>query len=197
MRKTLLLLLALTMARSVHAAADPALEAMETLRRSFAGIVDFSAEITQEKQLALMKRKMVSRGVIRFKKPDVFFMELYPPHASRLLLKDNVMTVRLIEQGVTDRVVLPPEEGLNKWLAYLAKPVLTRVDVRAERHGKLWAMQLSPRSKGSVQRLTLNFDREGNISRIVIEERNRDRTTLLFDKMRRNIGLQDKDLRIE
>lgn len=147
-----------------------------------------------------MKRKMVSNGVIRFKKPDIFFMELYPPHASKLLLKDNVMTVRLMEQGVTDRVVLPPEEGLNKWLGYLAKPALTLpegVDVRAERRGKLWTLQLSPKSKGGVRRLTLNFDREGNISRVVIEERNRDRTTLLFNNVRRNAGLTDKDLRIE
>lgn len=52
MKKMLMLLLmALSIAGSVHAApVDPALEAMETLRRSFAALTDFSAEITQEKQ---------------------------------------------------------------------------------------------------------------------------------------------------
>jgi len=194
------LLFLMLFASSAGAAGNPALEAMETLRRGFAGSTDFSAEITQEKQLALMKRKLVSKGAVRFKKPDTFFMELYPPHASRLLLKDNVMTMRLIEQGVTDRIVLPPEESLKKWFDYLAKPLKSLpegMEVKAERRGKLWTMQIFPLSKGAVQQLTLNFDQDGKLSRIVIEERNRDRTTLTFKRMRRNVGLQEKDFKIE
>jgi outer membrane lipoprotein carrier protein len=200
-KKLLLMLLLVTLfALSARAAEHPALEAMETLRRGFAGSSDFTAEITQEKQLALMKHKLVSKGIVRFRKPDLFFMELYPPHASRLLLKNNVMTMRLVEQGVTDRIVLPPEESLKKWFDYLAKP-LTAVpegmDVKAERRGKLWIMKISPQSKGAVQQLTLNFDQDGKISRIVIDERNRDRTTLTFSRMRRNVGLQEKDFKVE
>jgi len=200
MRKFLLLLLALAVATPVLAAGDPAREALETLRRGFADTADFTAEITQEKQLALMKRKMVSKGVIRFKKPDTFFMELYPPHPSRLLLKDNVMTIRFAEQGVTDRMVLPPEEGLRKWFGLLANPVTALpegVDLKAERRGKLWSLTLFPKGKGSVQQLTLSYDEEGTISRIVVEERNRDRTILLFNRVRRNVGLRDKDFSLE
>jgi outer membrane lipoprotein carrier protein len=199
--KTILLLLGLFIANSASAAGgDPALEAMETLRRGFARTTDFTAEISQEKHLALMKKKLVSKGVVRFKKPDNFFMELYPPHASRLLLKDNVMTMKLPDQGVVNRVALPPEEGLKKWFAYLAKPVNTLpegMEVKAERKGKFWTMQLHPKSKGSVQQLTLTFDQDGKISRIAIEERNQDRTVLTFNKIRRNVGLQDKDFSLE
>ena len=183
-----------------HCAGDPAIEALETLRRGFAGTTDFTAEITQEKQLALMRHKMVSKGVVRFKKPDTFFMELYPPHPSRLLLKDNVMTIRLVDQGVTDRVVLSPEEGLGKWFAYLGKPVTKLpegVEVKAERQGKFWIVQLLPKGKGAVKQLTLKFDQEGTVSRIVIEERNKDRTDLSFQKLRRNVGLQDKEFKVE
>lgn len=203
MKKAFLLLLLITVitaATTGHAAGDPALEALETLRRGFAGTTDFTAEITQEKQLALMKHKMFSKGVIRFRKPDTFFMELYPPHPSRLLLKNNVMTIRFPDQGTTDRVVLPPEEGLTKWFSYLDKP-LTKlpdgVDVKAERQGKFWLLHLFPKAKGGVKLLTLRFDQEGTISRIFIEERNKDRTTLSFDKLRRNVGLQDKDFMVE
>jgi outer membrane lipoprotein carrier protein len=199
-KKLALLILLLLLAAPACAATQLALEAMETLRRGFAGSSDFTAEITQEKQLALMKQKLVSKGVVRFKKPDLFFMELYPPHASRLLLKDNVMTMRLPEQGGTDRIVLPPEESLKKWFDYLAKPLSALpegMEVKAERRGKLWTMQISPASSGAVRQLTLKFDQEGMVSRIVIEERNRDRTTLIFNKMRRNVGLQEKDFRVE
>jgi outer membrane lipoprotein carrier protein len=90
----LLMTVVLSSPVTVQAAQNPALEALETLRRGFADINDFTAEITQEKQLSLMKRKMVSRGIVRFKKPGIFYMELYPPHASRLLLKNNMLTVR-------------------------------------------------------------------------------------------------------
>ena len=196
----LLLLLLLLFASTAQAADVRALEAMETLRRGFAGSRDFTAEITQEKKLSMMKQTLVSRGLVRFKKPDLFFMELYPPHASKLLLKDNVMTMRLVEQGVTDRIVLPPDESLKKWLNYLATPLKSLpegMDVKAERHGELWTMRILPQGKGAVQQLTLNFDQDGKLSRIVIEERNRDRTTLIFSKMRRNIGLPDKDFKVE
>jgi outer membrane lipoprotein carrier protein len=194
------LLLVATLVPSAHAAGDPALEALETLRRGFAGVTDFTADITQEKQLALMKQRMVSKGVVRFKKPGSFFMELYSPHASKVLLKDNVMTMRVVDQDVTNKVVLPPEEGLKKWFAYLAKPITALpqgVDVKAERHGNLWNMHLFPKGKGSVQKLTLTFDSEGKISKMVVDERNKDRTTLLFSKLRRNIGLQDSDFRVD
>jgi outer membrane lipoprotein carrier protein len=194
------LLLAVTFISSSHAAADPALEALETLRKGFEGTTDFTAEIMQEKQLALMKQKMVSKGLVRFKKPDAFFMELYSPHASKVLLKDNVMTMRVVEQGVTSKVVLPPEEGLKKWFAFLGKPIQTLpqgVDVKAERQGKLWNMQVFPKGKGSVQKLALTFDSDGKISKLVVDEKNRDRTTLFFSKFRRNVGLKDSDFRVE
>jgi len=196
----LVLLLLLFLTQTSHASGGLALEAMETLRRGFAGSNDFSAEITQEKKLSMMKQTLVSKGLVRFKKPDLFFMEIYPPHASRLLLKDNVMTMRLLEQGATDRIVLPPEESLKKWFDYLGKPLQALpegLNVKAERRGKLWTMQIFPQGKGAVQQLNLYFDQDGKISRMVVEERNHDRTTLIFSKMRSNVGLQDKDFKVE
>lgn len=202
MKKVLLVVLIFFtfLAHSAFAAQDKALEALETLRHGFAGTADFTAEIVQEKQLALMKRKMVSKGVVRFKKPGVFFMELFPPYASRLLLRDNVLTIRLPEQGVTDRIVLPPEESLEKWFSYLAKPLTALpegAEVRAERQGGNWTMQVFPRSKGGIKELQISFDGEGKIKRLVIEERNRDRTVIRFANMRRNAGLKDKDFLLD
>jgi outer membrane lipoprotein carrier protein len=196
----LLLLLALRPAALFGASGALELEALETLRRGFAGSRDFTAEITQEKRLSLMKQTLVSHGRVRFKWPGTFFMELYPPHASRLLLKDNVMVMRLPEQGTSDRIVLPPEESLTKWLAYLAKPLQALpegLEAKAERHGSLWTLQIYPRAKSGVQQLTLDFDLDGTVRRIVIAERNHDKTTLNFSKVRRNVGLQEKDFQVE
>lgn len=202
MKKILLILLMFFSCgtSAAHAAGNPALEALETLRRGFADVSDFTAEIVQEKQLSLMRQKMVSRGVVRFKKPGIFYMELYPPHASRLLLKDNALTVRLPKEGVTDRITLPPEEGLGRWFAYLSRPVTALpegVDVRGERQGELWHLRIVPPGKGGVRDLRLIFDRDGRIKRLAIEERNGDRTVIRFRNLRRNVGLRERDFQVE
>lgn len=201
MKKILLFLgILLLVVSTAGAAADPTLEAMETLRRGLAGTNDFTADITQEKHLAMMKQKMISRGLVRFKKPDTFYMELYPPHPSRLLLKNNVMTMRLTDQNTTQKVTLPPEQGLRRWFTYLEKPAKTLPEgaaLKAEKRGNLWTLHILPKGKGSVKELTLTYDMEGRISRIVIDERNKDKTILAFSKFRRNVGLGDADFRVE
>ena len=187
-------------ASCVQAAQNPALEALETLRRGFADISDFTAEITQEKQLALMKQRMISRGLVRFKKPGIFYMELFPPHASRLRLKNNVLTVRYPKEGITDRITIPPEEGLEKWFTYLARPVTTLpegVEVKAERQGDLWNLRILPGSKGGVKELRLVFDGDGRIKILTIAEQNSDRTVIKFHNLRRNAGLKEQDFQVD
>ena len=176
------------------------MEALEALRLGFAGVTDFTAEITQEKQLALMRQKMVSRGLVRFRKPGLFYMELYPPHASRLRLDDNILTVRYPKEGITDRLALPPDEGLQKWFTFLAKPVTSLpegVEVRAERQGGLWKLSVLPGSTGGVRELRLVFDGEGKIRTLAIIEQNSDRTEITFRNLKRNTGLTEQDFRVD
>ena len=188
------------MASPAPAAQNQALEALETLRRGFADISDFTAEISQEKQLALMKQKMVSRGMVRFKKSGIFYMELYPPHASHLRLKNNILTVRYPKEGITDRISIPPTEGLERWFTCLASPVITLpegVDVKAERQGSLWTLRIFPGSTGGVKELRLVFDGEGTIKTLSIAEKNSDRTVIKFHNIRRNTGLKEQDFQVE
>jgi outer membrane lipoprotein carrier protein len=203
MKKVLIFMLTISLWSPLpmaHAVRNPALQALETLRHGFADVADFTAEITQEKHLSLMKRKMVSRGVVRFKKPGIFYLELYPPHASRLMLNDNVVTVRYPKEGITDRFVLPAEEGLQKWLTFLARPVTALpegVDVRAERQGDLWTLSVLPRSKGGVRELRLVYDGDGKIRTLTIVEQNSDRTVISFHNLRRNAGLKEQDFQVD
>jgi outer membrane lipoprotein carrier protein len=176
------------------------LQGLEVLRRSFSGITDFTAEITQEKQIALMKKKIVVNGIVRFKKPDAFYMELYPPYASRLLLRDTSLAMFLPAENVRNNIVLPPEQSLRRWFAYLGRPATSLpdgVEIHAETRDKLTTLQITPRQKGAVKELRLTFLENGNLSRFVIEEQNRDRTVLNFRNMRRNVGLTEKDFRLE
>ena len=195
------LLLGMTLLSSkARAAGITPLEALELLRKGFGNTADFTAEIIQEKQIALLKRTMTSRGEVRFRRPDTFYMEVYSPYASRLLLKDNVMTMVLPEEGIRQKSTLPPEEGLLHWFALLDRPI-TRlpqgVDVRAERRGDTVTLRIIPANNKGVKELKLTLSADGRIKGLAIEEQNRDRTLLTFQRMRRNVGLTEKDFRIE
>jgi outer membrane lipoprotein carrier protein len=183
-----------------QAAPGKELESLELLRHCFVDVADFTAEITQEKQLALLKRTMISRGMVRFKKPDLFFMEIYPPYASRLLLKNNVLDLYLVKEKISQHLVLPPEEGLQKWFTFLAKPVTSLpdgVDIRAEQRGTVHTLRITPRTKGQVKSFSVTFLEDGRLRKLVIEERNGDRTAIEFKKMRKNAGLSERHFLLE
>lgn len=190
----------LAAASLAHAAAIPPLEGLELARRGFAGLNDFVADVTQEKQVSILKKKLVSSGVVRFRRPDSFFMEIRPPHASRMLLKDNLLTMVFPAENIRQQTVLPPDEGLLRWFATLDKPVTKLpegMDVRADRTGDILSLNLSPKGKRGVKELHVVLQLDGRPRRLVIEEQNRDRTVMTFRNVRKNVGLTEKDFRIE
>ena len=182
------------------AAAIPPLEGLELARRGFAGVKDFTAEITQEKQIALLKRSMKSSGQVRFKRPDRFYMEVYSPYPSRLLLKDNVMTMVLPADGIKQQNVLPKGEGLFHWFMLLDRP-LSRlpegVEVRAESLGGILTLDITPKEKRGVRDIKITLLEDGRPSKIVIEEQNLDRTVIHFRRVKKNVGLTEDDFRME
>jgi outer membrane lipoprotein carrier protein len=195
-----LLLILLSAASSASASSLSALDGLEMLRKSFVGINDFTAEITQEKYLSLMKRKMVARGEVRFKKPDTFYLELYSPYASRVLLKDNSLTLKLPNEGIRQKVTLPPEQGLGRWFEFLDHPVKVLpegFDVRAERRGETVLLQIVPRKRGAMHELQLFLQPGGKLKRLVIVENNRDKTVIIFSNMKKNTGLSEKDFQLD
>jgi len=149
-RLTPALLVMFLISATVQAAEISPLEGLELARKGFAGMTDFTAEITQEKQIALLKKTMTSSGQVRFRRPDTFFMEVYSPYASRLLLSDNILTMLLPAEGIRQKTVLPPEEGLRHWFSLFDRP-LTRlpagVELRADRRGDTVTLRIIPAGK--------------------------------------------------
>ena len=194
------LLVMLLISASAHAAEISPLEGLEMARKGFAGMTDFTAEITQEKQIALLKKTMRSSGQVRFRRPDTFYMEVYSPYASRLLLKDNILAMFLPTEGIRQKTVLPPEEGLRHWFSLFDRPV-TRlpagVELRAYRRGDSVTLRIIPTGKKGVKELRITLFDDGRPRRLAIEEQNRDRTVITFSRVRKNVGLAEKDFRIE
>ena len=176
------------------------LEGLEILRRGFSGVTDFTAEISQEKQLSLMKKKLTSTGRVRFRRPGSFFMEIFSPYPSRLLLENSELTIFYPAEKNLQKIPLPAEEGLGRWFAYLDRPITTLpegVQVQAERHGDNCTLRIAPQGKKGVREMTLVFMDDGRIRRLVIEEQNGDRNTIIFRTMKKNVGLTEKDFRLE
>ena len=196
-----LLLLTLLLASSpCHARAISAVEGLEALRLGFAGIADFTADITQEKRLSLMKRTMVMSGSLRFKKPDLFFMEINPPFNSRMLLRDNIIEQSAGKDKAPVRIALPPEQGLKQWFSKLASPVTSLPDgvvVQADLTNSVYTVTIAPAGKGQIKDISIVFLGDGTIRRLVINERNGDRATMALKKVRRNVGLTERDFRLE
>lgn len=185
---------------SVTAAPLPPLEGLEKLRVALQGLQDFSAELTQEKQLSVLKKKLVMKGTVRFRKPDQFAMELLPPYKSRMLLKDNLLLQRIGERGELQKIVLPEDQGLSRWMGKLSKPVSKLpegLDIKADQSGKLTTVMIRPIGSGQMKEITVQFQDDGLIRRLVLEERNGDRSTMIFSKARKNNGLSDADFRME
>ncbi|MBI1921154.1 MAG: outer membrane lipoprotein carrier protein LolA [Geobacter sp.] len=185
---------------NAHAASIPAVEGLEILRKGLADAEDFTADIVQEKKLSLMKRPIRSKGMVRFRKPGLFFMEMSPPHASRMLLRNDRLEILMVKEGVRQEIPLPQEENLQRWLSFLSRPV-TRipegVDIRAERNADLCTLTIIPRKKGQVREFVLAFHVDGRLRELEIKEHNNDRTTIRFLNMRKNVGLTERDFRLE
>jgi len=195
---TIIILLLLPL--NATAASITPLEALENLRRGFSEINDFTAEISQEKQLTVMRRKLVSTGSVRFKKPDLFYMELKPPHASRMVLRDSVIELHIQDGNSRQQIPLPADEGLKRWMSLLSRPISTLpsgIDFSAERSGDTQTLTIAPQKKGQVRSFILTSNIDGRLRKLVIEERNGNRTAITFLKMRPNVGLSEKDFRIQ
>lgn len=201
MRLVLLLSAAvLLLPLSVAAAPIPPVTALEQLRQGFAGMQDFTAEIVQEKQLAVMKKKLVSTGTVRFKKPDLFFMELKAPHASRMVLRDTSIELYLPQEKNLQQIALPPDEGLKRWLGLLARPITSLPDgvaVQAERNNDSQTVRITPGKPGQVRTFAITSGTDGRPRKLVIEERNGNRTAITFKGLRANVGLTEKDFKVE
>lgn len=196
-----LLLLMLPVTTSpCHARTIAPVEGLEALRRGFADISDFTADIIQEKRLSLMKRTMVMNGSLRFKKPDLFFMEIAPPFSSRMLLRDSIIEQVTGRDKAPARIALPPEQGLKQWFSRLASPVTSLpegVTVQADLTNSVYTVTIAPSGKGQVKDIAIVFLGDGTIKRLVINERNGDRATITMKRLRRNTGLTERDFRLE
>ena len=96
-------------------------------------------------------------------------------------------------------MVLPPDQGLRHWFSLLEKPLTRLPDglkVRAEVQRGLYTVVVLPEGQGQMREITIQFLEDGTMRRLVLEERNGDKTVMQFKNLRKNTGLSETDFRI-
>jgi outer membrane lipoprotein carrier protein len=178
-----------------------ALEGLEALRSALAGTRDFTAVVEQEKEVSLLRKRIASRGVVRFKRPGLFYMRLDPPHGSVVLLKGGILSIRFPREGVSEEIPLPPEQSLDRWIARLDGPVRSLPDgatVSAVRDGGGgFRLRIVPRDGRGLAEIQVDLSGDGTVTRLSLEEENRDRTVMRFSRVKRNAGIADSDFRAD
>ena len=69
--------------------------------------------------------------------------------------------------------------------------------VQADLTNSVYTVTIAPQGKGQVKDISIVFLADGTIRRLVINEQNGDRATMTLKKVRRNVGLTERDFRLE
>ena len=161
---------------------------------------DFSADLYQEKKLSLLKEKIVSRGRIRFKKPDKVSIELFPPESSLMVFDGKTALLYYKEEKVAERYALRSNPIAERYLLFSTDPFqekLAEWKILEDRESFL-VMEILPKVKNPLfvkTRLRVS-KRDWLIMGMEMVERNGDTTSIRYSNMKVNTGLTDSDFEI-
>jgi len=175
-------------------------EVVRRLRESRERTKDFSADLLQEKKISLFKEKVISRGKIRFKKPDKVFIEFFPPEASQMLFDGKTFLLYFKEEKTAERYQIEGNPLVERYLLFSKDPFQERFAqwrVLEDRESFV-VMEILPKAKDALWMKTRLWISKKDWMIIAMEmvEQNGDITTLRYSNMRVNRGRTDSDFEI-
>jgi len=175
-------------------------EVVQRLRESRETIKDFSADLSQEKKISLLKEKIFSRGKIRFKYPNRIFIEFFPPQSMQMTFDGKGVLLYLKEEGIAEYYRIQANPIAERYLFFTRDPFqkgLADWKIREEKESFL-IMEILPKEKESPFRSTRLLISKGNwmVMGMELVERNGDTTVLRYSKIKINTGLTESDFEI-
>ena len=161
---------------------------------------DFSADLHQEKKLSLMKEKIVSRGRIRFKKPDKVSIEFFHPESSQMVFDGKTVLLYYKEEKLAERYSLRSNPMAERYLLFSKDPFqekLAEWRILEDRESFL-VMEIIPKVKDPLfvkTRLRVS-KKDWMVIGMEMIEKNGDTTSIRYSNMKVNIGLTDSDFEI-
>ncbi len=176
-------------------------EVVQRLREIREKTMDFSADLLQEKKLSLLKEKVISRGRIRYKKPDHFFIEFFQPEPSQMVFDGKTLFLYFKEEKVAERYRVQANPMVEKYFLFSKDPFqekLARWRITEDRESIL-VMEILPREEEAMfvkTRLWIS-KKDWAVVGMEMVEKNGDTTLLRYSNYRVNMGLTEKDFQIQ
>jgi len=161
---------------------------------------DYSADLYQEKKLSLLKEKIVSRGRIRFKKPDKVSIEFFHPESSQMVFDGKTAILYYKEEKLAERYALRSNPIAERYLLFSKDPFQEKLaawKILEDRESFL-VMEIIPKVKDPLfvkTRLRIS-KKDWMVLGMEMIEKNGDTTSIRYSNMKVNTGLTDSDFEI-
>ena len=175
-------------------------EVVQRLKETREKIEDFSADLLQEKKIFLLKDKVISRGRIRFKKPDLFFIEFFNPEWTQMIFDGKTLLLYFKEEKMAERYQVHANPIVEKYLLFSKDPFQEKVASWkiVEDLGPALVIEILPKVKEVlfVKTRIWASKKDWMVVGMEMVERNGDTTFLRYSNMKINTGLKDSDFKI-
>jgi len=168
---------------------------MEQLKRTQETIKDFTADITQVKRSSLFKEPVISKGKMKFKRPNRIWVQMLPPYPSITVLTKDVLWIYLPEEKVAQRYQVAGNPLMAKWLLFFQNPFETmgkRISLQEQKRGAV-VLKIDPTEDLALfQQIRLWINTSNWLPKqMELVEKNGDRTTITYHNIRINSGMPD------
>jgi outer membrane lipoprotein-sorting protein len=168
---------------------------LDHLKKAQSAMSDFTADIKQVRTTPFSKEPLISRGKMRFKRPDKMWVEMYPPYPTITVLDKGVLLIYFPDERVAQRYQVAGNPALAKWLLFIKDPIETlgkKIWVREEKPGDI-VLGVDPAEDLAIFReISIAIDTSLWMpKRIELVEKNGDHTTINYDNITINSGMPD------
>ncbi|MDI6764958.1 MAG: outer membrane lipoprotein carrier protein LolA [Thermodesulfobacteriota bacterium] len=175
-------------------------EVVQRIRESREKTKDFSADLLQEKKISLLKEKVISKGKIRFKKPDKISIEFFHPETSQMVYDGKTFLLYFKEEKMAERYQVQGNPVVEKYMLFSKDPFqekLAQWRIVEDRETVL-ALEILPKVKDALFVKTRMWisKKDWTMTAMEMVEKNGDTTTLRYSNVRVNMGLADSDFEI-
>ena len=168
---------------------------LERMKQAQDTMADFIADINQAKVSSLSRTPAVSRGKMRFKRPDRIWVEIEPPYPTITVLNKGVLLIYFPEEKIAQRYQVAGNPALAKWLLFFQNPIDTlgkKIWLQEEKTNEV-VFGIDPAEDLAIfKKIRISVDTSSWLPKSVeLMEKNGDRTTINYDNIKVNSGITD------
>ncbi len=164
-------------------------------------IEDFTADLIQEKRISLLKKNIISHGVIELKRPNRVLIELFDPDPSLMVVDGDSLWLYFKRERVAQRYNVGNNPMLKRYLMILDNPFKGEwgelTSIRKE--GDFAVLEVIP---GEVEAIFSKITfwvstQDWLIRKLALYEKSGDFTVLSYENIRVNTGIPDSHFKVD